>query len=55
VGTPEEVRAMIAHVQEEYGGFEHASMQVNFYDLGLADAMGSLELFSQEVIGRVTV
>jgi hypothetical protein len=29
-------------------------MQVNFYDLGLEDAMGSLELFSQEVIGHVT-
>lgn len=55
VGSPAEVRATIAKVQEEYGGFEHASMQVNFYDLGFEDAMGSLELFSQEVIGHVTV
>jgi hypothetical protein len=53
VGTPAEVRATIARSREEYGDFEHASMQVNFYDLGLEDAMGSLELFSQEVIGHV--
>jgi alkanesulfonate monooxygenase SsuD/methylene tetrahydromethanopterin reductase-like flavin-dependent oxidoreductase (luciferase family) len=50
VGTPEEVRANIARCQEEFGGFEHASMQVNFFDLGLEDAMGSLELFAHEVI-----
>jgi alkanesulfonate monooxygenase SsuD/methylene tetrahydromethanopterin reductase-like flavin-dependent oxidoreductase (luciferase family) len=50
VGTPEEVRATIARCQEEYGGFDHASMQVNFYDLGLEDAMRSLELFAHEVI-----
>jgi alkanesulfonate monooxygenase SsuD/methylene tetrahydromethanopterin reductase-like flavin-dependent oxidoreductase (luciferase family) len=55
VGTPAEVRAAIDRVREEYGGFEHASMQVNFFDLGLEDAMGSLELFSQEVIGNVPV
>jgi alkanesulfonate monooxygenase SsuD/methylene tetrahydromethanopterin reductase-like flavin-dependent oxidoreductase (luciferase family) len=53
VGTPEEVRATIARVREEYGDFEHASMQVNFFDLGLDDAMGSLELFGHEVIGHV--
>jgi alkanesulfonate monooxygenase SsuD/methylene tetrahydromethanopterin reductase-like flavin-dependent oxidoreductase (luciferase family) len=55
VGTPEEVRATIAQVYDDYGGFEHASMQVNFYDLGLKDSMASLELFSQEVIAHVTV
>jgi len=53
VGTPEEVRATIERSREEYGDFEHASMQVNFYDLGLDDAMGSLELFSREVIGHI--
>jgi alkanesulfonate monooxygenase SsuD/methylene tetrahydromethanopterin reductase-like flavin-dependent oxidoreductase (luciferase family) len=52
VGTPAEVRATIERSREEYGGFEHASMQVNFYDLGLEDAMGSLELFSREVMGQ---
>jgi alkanesulfonate monooxygenase SsuD/methylene tetrahydromethanopterin reductase-like flavin-dependent oxidoreductase (luciferase family) len=55
VGTPAEVRATIERSREEYGDFEHASMQVNFYDLGLDDAMGSLELFSQEVLGHVPV
>ncbi|HXP92476.1 MAG TPA: LLM class flavin-dependent oxidoreductase [Candidatus Binatia bacterium] len=52
VGTPEEVRAIISRCQEEFGGFEHASMQVNFFDLGLDDAMGSLKLFAHEVISH---
>jgi alkanesulfonate monooxygenase SsuD/methylene tetrahydromethanopterin reductase-like flavin-dependent oxidoreductase (luciferase family) len=55
VGTPAEVRATIARAREEYGDFEHASMQVNFYDLAFEDASHSLELFSQEVIGHVPV
>ena len=50
VGTPEQVRTTIVRCQEEFGGFEHASMQVNFFDLGLEDALPSLELFAQEVI-----
>lgn len=50
VGTPEEVRASIARLQDEYGGFEHASMQVNFFDLPLEDALPSLRLFAEEVI-----
>ncbi len=50
VGTPEEVRATIARIQDEYGGFDHASMQVNFFDLSLDDALPSLELFADEVI-----
>ena len=54
VGTPTQVRAMIAQAREEYGTFEHASMQVNFYDLGLTEAARSLDLFSKEVIGVVT-
>ena len=50
VGTPQEVRAMIARSQAEYGGFEHASMQVNFFDLGIAEARASLDLFARDVI-----
>ena len=30
IGTPDEIAATIARVQREFGGFEHASLQVNF-------------------------
>jgi alkanesulfonate monooxygenase SsuD/methylene tetrahydromethanopterin reductase-like flavin-dependent oxidoreductase (luciferase family) len=50
IGTPAEIRESIARVQEEFGGFEHASMQVNFNTLGQDDAMRSLRLFAQEVM-----
>lgn len=50
VGTPAEVRATIERLREEYGPFEHASMQVNFGTLGAADALRSLELFAHEVM-----
>jgi alkanesulfonate monooxygenase SsuD/methylene tetrahydromethanopterin reductase-like flavin-dependent oxidoreductase (luciferase family) len=50
VGTPDEVRAIIARIQQEFGGFDHASMQVNFFDLTLQDALPSLELFAHEVM-----
>ena len=52
VGTPAEVGAMIGRAQEEQGGFEHAAMQVTFFDLRLESAMASLELFGREVIGH---
>jgi alkanesulfonate monooxygenase SsuD/methylene tetrahydromethanopterin reductase-like flavin-dependent oxidoreductase (luciferase family) len=50
VGTPAEVREMIARINEEYGGFESASMQVNFNVLPHAEAMRSVELFAKEVM-----
>lgn len=50
VGTPAEVRTTIERLEQEYGAFEHASMQLNFYDLGVEDAMRSLELFAAEVM-----
>jgi alkanesulfonate monooxygenase SsuD/methylene tetrahydromethanopterin reductase-like flavin-dependent oxidoreductase (luciferase family) len=50
IGTPAEVRETIARVQAEFGGFEHASMQVNFNTLGQDDAMRSLKLFAEEVM-----
>jgi alkanesulfonate monooxygenase SsuD/methylene tetrahydromethanopterin reductase-like flavin-dependent oxidoreductase (luciferase family) len=50
IGTPEEVRQTILRVQDEFGGFEHASMQVNFFDMPLDLATGSLELFAHEVM-----
>jgi alkanesulfonate monooxygenase SsuD/methylene tetrahydromethanopterin reductase-like flavin-dependent oxidoreductase (luciferase family) len=50
IGTPEEVRKTIARVQHEFGGFEHASLQINFNTMPPAEAMRSLELFGKEVI-----
>ena len=50
IGTPAEVRATIARVQDQFGGFEHASMQVNFNTLSQDDALRSLQLFADEVM-----
>jgi alkanesulfonate monooxygenase SsuD/methylene tetrahydromethanopterin reductase-like flavin-dependent oxidoreductase (luciferase family) len=52
IGTPEEIRASIARVQEAFGGFEHASMQINFNTMPQDEAMRSLELFAREVIPK---
>jgi alkanesulfonate monooxygenase SsuD/methylene tetrahydromethanopterin reductase-like flavin-dependent oxidoreductase (luciferase family) len=50
IGTPAEVIASLTKFNEELGGFEHASMQVNFHLLPPAEARRSLELFGREVI-----
>jgi len=52
IGTPEEIRASIARVQDAFGGFEHASMQINFNTMPQDEAMRSLELFAREVIPK---
>jgi alkanesulfonate monooxygenase SsuD/methylene tetrahydromethanopterin reductase-like flavin-dependent oxidoreductase (luciferase family) len=50
IGSPEEIRATIARLQEQYGGFEHASLQINFNLLPQAEALRSLDLFAREVM-----
>lgn len=50
IGTPAEVRAAIERGLELTGPIEHASLQVNFGDLGLAEARASLRLFAAEVM-----
>jgi alkanesulfonate monooxygenase SsuD/methylene tetrahydromethanopterin reductase-like flavin-dependent oxidoreductase (luciferase family) len=50
VGSPTEIIAMIKRLQEEYRGFEHASMQINFNVLDQGEAKKSLELFAKEVM-----
>jgi alkanesulfonate monooxygenase SsuD/methylene tetrahydromethanopterin reductase-like flavin-dependent oxidoreductase (luciferase family) len=50
IGTPAEVRATIARMQEQYGGFDHASMQINFNTIPQAEAMRSMRLFAEEVM-----
>ncbi len=50
IGTPAEVRDAIARRLEEFGPFEHASLQVNFGGLPLDEALRTLELFAREVM-----
>lgn len=53
VGTPECIRDTIATYQRQVGGFETASLQVNFNDMSLPDAEASMRLFGAEVLPRV--
>ncbi len=52
VGTPDEVAAAVARVHEEFGGFEHASLQVNFNMMPQELARQSVQLFAREVMPR---
>jgi alkanesulfonate monooxygenase SsuD/methylene tetrahydromethanopterin reductase-like flavin-dependent oxidoreductase (luciferase family) len=54
VGTPAEVRETIARMQETYGGFDHASMQINFNTMPQDEAMRSMRLFAEEVMPAFT-
>ena len=50
VGTPEDIRQQISGYAQEVGGFDTASMQVNFHLISESDAAASMRLFSKEVI-----
>ena len=50
VGTPEVVRQRIADYQDLTGGFEVASLQVNFNTVSYEEALSSMRLFSKEVM-----
>ena len=52
VGTPDEIAGMIERYNFELGGFEIASLQVNFYRIPKERAEASMRLFSQEVMPR---
>jgi len=52
VGSPAEIADTIARVQQEYGGFEHASVQVNFNMLPVAEALSSMRRFARQVMPR---
>jgi alkanesulfonate monooxygenase SsuD/methylene tetrahydromethanopterin reductase-like flavin-dependent oxidoreductase (luciferase family) len=52
VGTPDEIAEQIAAYQELIGGFESASLQVNFNTIGQAEAESSMRLFAEKVIPR---
>lgn len=50
VGTPADIRQRIAEYRDFTGGFEIASLQVNFNTISYEDALASMRLFSQEVM-----
>jgi len=52
VGSPSELRDMIAAYQTAVGGFESASLQINFHTLSLAAAEASMRLFAREVMPK---
>jgi alkanesulfonate monooxygenase SsuD/methylene tetrahydromethanopterin reductase-like flavin-dependent oxidoreductase (luciferase family) len=50
VGTPDEIKAIIARFVDFMGPFEHASLQINFGHMAYADAQRSMQLFASEVM-----
>jgi hypothetical protein len=50
VGTPDEIKAIIARVVESIGKFEHASLQINFGTIDVGDAQKSMRLFATDVM-----
>src|SRR5262245_50363549 len=50
IGTPDEIKAIMARAIERIGAFEHASLQINFADLDFSAARDSLRLFATEVM-----
>jgi alkanesulfonate monooxygenase SsuD/methylene tetrahydromethanopterin reductase-like flavin-dependent oxidoreductase (luciferase family) len=53
VGSPDEIVAQAKNYYEQVGGFEIASLQVNFATLAFPDAERSLHLFGKEVLPRI--
>lgn len=54
IGTPQDVREAIQHYHEACGGFDAASLQVNFGAMKRADAEASMRLFAKEVMPHFT-
>jgi alkanesulfonate monooxygenase SsuD/methylene tetrahydromethanopterin reductase-like flavin-dependent oxidoreductase (luciferase family) len=54
IGSPDEVTAQITRCREEFGEFEHASLQVNFNTMPFEPAQRSLRLFARAVMPRFT-
>jgi alkanesulfonate monooxygenase SsuD/methylene tetrahydromethanopterin reductase-like flavin-dependent oxidoreductase (luciferase family) len=53
VGTPERILDTIATYQRQVGGFDGASLQVNFNDIPLAVAEASMRLFGERVLPKL--
>ena len=54
IGSPEEIIDQIRHTQDAFGGYEHASLQVNFNMVPLDDALASMRLFAEQVMPYFT-
>jgi alkanesulfonate monooxygenase SsuD/methylene tetrahydromethanopterin reductase-like flavin-dependent oxidoreductase (luciferase family) len=50
IGTPDEIAATITRLQREFGGFEQASLQVNFNMMPCEAALASMRLFAGAVM-----
>ena len=50
VGTPADIREQIASYHDAVGGFDTASLQVNFHQVTLEEASSSVRLFSSAVM-----
>ena len=53
VGTPERILETVHRYNEQVGGFEIASVQVNFNDISVTDAEASMRLFGEKVLPRL--
>ena len=53
IGTPEQILDTIATYQRQVGGFEIASLQVNFNDIKLEQAEASMRLFGERVLPKL--
>ena len=53
-GTPGDVKQQIASYSEAVGGFDYASLQVNFHQVTKRQAEASMRLFSAEVMPAFT-
>ena len=54
VGTPQDISQQLAEYRDQAGGFEIASLQVNFNQISLEDAQASARLFAREVMPNFT-
>jgi len=54
IGSPDEIIAQIRRTQHKFGGYEHASLQVNFNMVPLDDALASMRLFAERVMPYFT-
>jgi alkanesulfonate monooxygenase SsuD/methylene tetrahydromethanopterin reductase-like flavin-dependent oxidoreductase (luciferase family) len=52
IGSPDEIARTILRMQDDFGGFEHASLQVNFNTMRFDPALASMRLFAREVMPR---
>jgi alkanesulfonate monooxygenase SsuD/methylene tetrahydromethanopterin reductase-like flavin-dependent oxidoreductase (luciferase family) len=53
IGTPPELAQRILAFNDDVGGFESASLQINFNTISLEDALRSMRLFAREVMPAV--